>query len=109
LRTYHEACRPPWRALSERCAVPAFIEAARAVKSKGGVFLSIRQILFFGTCMAIIMSLCMSVAMAAINVGLNNHFWMAWLSGWLIGFLVSLPFSFFIPPAIQAVMKKLNI
>ncbi|MDR1247408.1 MAG: DUF2798 domain-containing protein [Clostridiales Family XIII bacterium] len=55
------------------------------------------------------MSLCMSVAMAAINVGLNSHFWAAWLSGWGIGFIVSLPFSFFIPPLIQKVMKKLNI
>jgi hypothetical protein len=59
--------------------------------------------------MAIIMSLCMSLAMAAINVGLNSHFWAAWLSGWGIGFLVSLPFSFFVPPLIQMAMKKLNL
>jgi hypothetical protein len=78
-------------------------------KFKGGVFLSIRQILFFGTCMAVLMSLCMSVAMAAINVGWNSHFWSAWLSGWGIGFIVSLPFSFFVPPLIQKVMQKLNI
>jgi hypothetical protein len=59
--------------------------------------------------MAIIMSLCMSLAMAAINVGLTDHFLAAWLSGWGIGFLVSLPFSFFVPPLIQKIMKKLNI
>jgi hypothetical protein len=71
--------------------------------------MTIRQILFFGACMAVIMSLFMSLAMAAINVGLNSHFWGAWLSGWGIGFLVSLPFSFFVPPLIQKVMKQLHI
>jgi hypothetical protein len=59
--------------------------------------------------MAVIMSLFMSLAMAAINVGWNSHFWGAWLSGWGIGFLVSLPFSFFVPPLIQKVMRQLNI
>jgi hypothetical protein len=59
--------------------------------------------------MAVLMSLCMSLAMAAINVGLNIHFWKAWLSGWGIGFVVSLPFSFFVPPLIQKLMKKWGI
>jgi hypothetical protein len=71
--------------------------------------LSIRQILFFGFCMAILMSLCMSLAMALINVGPGRYFWGAWLSGWGIGFLVSLPFSFFVPPLIQKLMAKLRI
>jgi hypothetical protein len=71
--------------------------------------LSIRQILFFGSCMAVIMSMCMSFAMTAVNVGMNNYFLKAWLTGWGIGFLVSLPFSFFIPPLIQKIMAILKI
>ncbi|MDR1329150.1 MAG: DUF2798 domain-containing protein, partial [Oscillospiraceae bacterium] len=74
-----------------------------------GAALSIRQIFFFGICMAAIMSLCMSFAMAAINVGFNAGFTPAWLSGWGIGFVVSLPFSFFVPPLIQKIMKKFGI
>jgi hypothetical protein len=55
------------------------------------------------------MSAAMSAAMVIINVGLNSHFFKAWLSGFGIGFLVSLPFSFFLPPLIQKVMAKLHI
>jgi hypothetical protein len=55
------------------------------------------------------MSAAMSAAMVVINVGLNSHFFKAWLSGFGIGFLVSLPFSFFLPPLIQKVMAKLHI
>jgi hypothetical protein len=71
--------------------------------------LSIRQILFFGFCMAVIMSMCMSFAMTVVNVGINQFFLNAWLIGWGIGFLVSLPFSFFVPPLIQKLMQILKI
>jgi hypothetical protein len=43
------------------------------------------------------------------SIGLNSHFFKAWLSGFGAGFLVSLPFSFFLPPMIQKVMAKLHI
>jgi hypothetical protein len=71
--------------------------------------MKIRQIIFFGVSMAAIMSLCMSVAMTAINVGFVSNFVSACLSAWGIGFIVSLPFSFFIPPIIQKIMRKLAI
>jgi hypothetical protein len=59
--------------------------------------------------MSIFMSAAMSAAMTILNVGLNSHFFPAWLSGFGIGFVVSLPFSFFLPPLIQKTMAKLHI
>jgi hypothetical protein len=71
--------------------------------------MSIRQIIFFGSVMAVIMSMCMSLAMTLINVGVNDHFRTAWFKGWLIGFVVSLPLSFVIPPSLQKIMMVFNI
>jgi hypothetical protein len=73
------------------------------------VSLTIRQILFFGFWMSVIMALCMAFMMAAINVGFNRFFLTAWLSGWGIGFLVLLPLSFIIPPTLQKLMKRFKI
>jgi hypothetical protein len=90
-------------------AAPVVRGSSAPMQGKGVSFLSIRQILFFGSFMAVIMSLCMSLAMALINVGPGSGFLGAWLSGWGIGFLVSLPFSFFVPPLIQKIMEKFHI
>ncbi|MDR1586708.1 MAG: DUF2798 domain-containing protein [Treponema sp.] len=70
---------------------------------------NLRQILFFGFCMAVIMSMCMSLAMTAINVGFNHAFLMAWLKGWGAGFLASLPLSFILPPLLHKIMQKLKL
>jgi hypothetical protein len=55
------------------------------------------------------MSVAMSAVMVIINVGLNEHFFEAWLPSFGIGFLVSLPFAFFLPPLIHKTMAKLHI
>jgi hypothetical protein len=55
------------------------------------------------------MSTAMSAVMVIINVGLNDHFFEAWLPSFGIGFLASLPFSFFLPALIQRLMAKLHI
>jgi hypothetical protein len=55
------------------------------------------------------MSTAMSAVMVIINVGLNSHFFAAWLPGFRTGFLTSLPFAFFLPPLIQRLMAKLRI
>jgi NhaP-type Na+/H+ and K+/H+ antiporter len=59
--------------------------------------------------MAVFMSAAMAAVMVVINVGLNSHFFSAWLPSFGIGFVVSLPFAFFLPPLIQKVMMKLHI
>jgi hypothetical protein len=72
--------------------------------------MSKRQILFFGSCLSVIMSLSMALAMTIINVGLDKpHFVSAWLEGGMIGFLVSLPLSFFVPSLIQKLMFSLKV
>jgi hypothetical protein len=43
--------------------------------------MTIRQILFFGFCMSVIMSMCMAFMMTAINVGINKFFLTAWING----------------------------
>jgi hypothetical protein len=55
------------------------------------------------------MSAAMVAVMVIINVGLNRHFFNAWLSSVRIGFLVSLPLSFFLPSLLQKAMAKLHI
>jgi hypothetical protein len=72
-------------------------------------FMSFRQILFFGLTMSLVMSAAMSAVMVGINIGFNSNFLKAWLPSYGTGFLVSLPFSLFLPPLIQKIIKKLNI
>jgi hypothetical protein len=55
--------------------------------------------------MPVVMPLCLAFFMAAINAG----FLIARMSGWEAGFVVSLPLSFFLPPFLQTVMKRLKI
>jgi hypothetical protein len=71
--------------------------------------MNVRQILFFGFCMATIMSMCMSLVMTAINVGFNHDFFRPWLMGWGFGFLASLPLSFILPPLLQKIMHALKL
>jgi hypothetical protein len=71
--------------------------------------MSIRQILFFGFCMSLIMSMCMAFVMTAINVGFGDIFVSAWMKGWGVGFVVSLPLSFFLPSFLQKTMQRLKI
>jgi hypothetical protein len=51
----------------------------------------------------------MTGVMVIKNIGLNSHFFRAWLMDFGIGILTSLPFSFFLPPLIQRLMAKLRI
>jgi hypothetical protein len=71
--------------------------------------MTIGQIVFNGFWMAFIMSICMAFVMAVVNVGLGSNFVAAWLSGAGVGFVVSLPLSFFLPPLLQKIMKRLKI
>jgi hypothetical protein len=71
--------------------------------------MTVRQIVFNGLSMAVIMSVCMSLAMAIINVGFGPHFMTAWLTGTGIGFVVSLPLSFIMPPLLMKIMARLKI
>ncbi|MDR1239603.1 MAG: DUF2798 domain-containing protein [Treponema sp.] len=71
--------------------------------------MNLRQILFFGFCMAVIMSMCMSLVMTAINVGFGPDFFAPWLQGWGAGFLTSLPLSFVLPPLLHKTMQKLKL
>jgi hypothetical protein len=59
--------------------------------------------------MSVFMSGAMAAVMVVINVGLNGHFFEAWLPGFGIGFLVYLPFAFFLPSLIHKAMAKLHI
>jgi hypothetical protein len=47
--------------------------------------------------------------MTALNIGFGEKFLIPWLTGWGIGFVVSLPLSFFLPPFLQKIMKRLKI
>jgi hypothetical protein len=59
--------------------------------------------------MALVMSFCMAFVMTAVNVGFGSSFITPWLKGAGVGFVVSLPLSFFLPPLLQKIMKKLKI
>jgi hypothetical protein len=59
--------------------------------------------------MAFIMSMCMAFVMTVINIGFGGNFLVLWLKGWGIGFVVSLPLSFFLPPFLQKIIKRLKI
>jgi hypothetical protein len=55
---------------------------------------------------AFFMAACMSFVMVAVNIGFVPYFFFAWLRGWAIGYLVSVPISYFVPPAVQRFLKK---
>jgi hypothetical protein len=71
--------------------------------------MTIAQIVFNGFWMACVMSICMAFVMTAVNVGFGSNFVAAWLTGAGVGFVVSLPLSFFLPPFLQKIMKRLKI
>jgi hypothetical protein len=76
---------------------------------KGISIMNLRQIVFFGFCMAVVMSMCMSLVMTAVNVGFGPNFLMPWLQGWGTGFLTSLPLSFVLPPLLHSIMRVLKL
>ncbi|MDR1307769.1 MAG: DUF2798 domain-containing protein [Treponema sp.] len=71
--------------------------------------MTLRQILFNGFWIALIMSLCAAFAITAVNAGFGGRFTAEWLAGTAVGFIASLPLSFFLPPLLMKIMKLLKI
>ena len=58
--------------------------------------------------MSLIMAFFMSLTMTLVNVGINEHFFLAWMNGLFIGFLVGIPASIVFSPIVRKAVHKLT-
>lgn len=58
---------------------------------------------------ALLMSMCMSLVMTLVNLGLRDIFLQEWLKAWALSAAVAFPLSYFLPPRVNKLVRKLGL